>query len=214
MMIGADGRQYGPITLEQLKAWVREGRVTRETNILRSDTNSWLPAAQYAELGMAPSAAAVAPGVLSPAASGNNPALERLVRRGANWFYWIAGLSLVNSLMIMSKQGIVFIFGLGITREVDGFASQMDSGGATIGLVLNIVIAGVFAMFGFFASKRHSWAFIVGMVLYLLDSSLFLMSQRWLGLAFHAYVLFWFFMGLKANLQLNALERGAVGTGS
>ncbi len=52
-IIGADGQQYGPISLEQLKGWVAERRVNPETKILRSDINSWLPAAQYTELGMA-----------------------------------------------------------------------------------------------------------------------------------------------------------------
>lgn len=211
MMIGADGRQYGPIALEQLKTWVGEGRITPQTNILRSDTNSWLPAAQYTELGLAQPAAA--PAIISPAVPANNSALERRIRVSARWFYWIAGLSLINSFMSMSKQGIVFVVGLGITQMVDGFASQLNSNGTIIGLALNVIIAGVFAMFGFFAWKRHSWAFIVGMILYVLDASLFMMLSLWLGLAFHAYVLFWLFQGLKANLQLNKLEKGVAVAG-
>jgi len=210
MMIGADGRQYGPITLEQLKTWVAEGRITRETNISRSDTNSWLPATQYTELGLAQT---IAPAALSPAAPVNHSVLERRVRMGARWFFWIAALSLINTFMNMSNQKIVFVIGLGFTQMVDGFANRMDSGGATIGLVLNIIIAGVFALFGFFAWKRQSWSFIVGMVLYVLDASLFLISSLWLGLAFHAYVLFWMFLGLKANLQLKALEKGGAAPG-
>lgn len=209
-MIGADGKQYGPITLEQLKTWVGEGRITSQTNILRSDTNSWLPAAQYPELGLAQT---TTPGTLPPAVPGNNLAIERRIRMSARWFYWIAGLSLINSFMSMSKQGIVFVVGLGVTQMVDGFASRMESGGTTIALALNVIIAGVFALFGVFAWKRQSWAFIVGMILYVLDASLFLMSSMWLGLAFHAYVLFWLFMGLKANLQLNALEKGGTAAG-
>lgn len=208
MMIGADGRQYGPITLDQVKAWVGEGRITRETSILRNDTNSWLPAAQYTELGLAQPAA---PAVLTPAAPANNSASERVIRTGARWFYWIAVLSLINTFMSMTQQGLVFVVGLGVTQMVDGFASRLDSNGTTIGLALNVIIAGVFAMFGFFAWKRQSWAFIVGMILYVMDASLFLMTSRWLGLAFHGYVLFWIFMGLKANLQLKAMEKGAAG---
>jgi hypothetical protein len=38
-IIGTDGLQYGPIALEQLKLWVGEGRISRETKVLRSDTN-------------------------------------------------------------------------------------------------------------------------------------------------------------------------------
>ena len=49
-IIGGDGREYGPVTLDELKAWVRDGRVGRPTQIWRSDMTSWLPAAQYQEL--------------------------------------------------------------------------------------------------------------------------------------------------------------------
>ena len=49
-IIGGDGREYGPVTLEELKAWVRDGRVGRETQVWRSDMASWLHASQYQEL--------------------------------------------------------------------------------------------------------------------------------------------------------------------
>src|SRR5580692_1338499 len=100
-MIGADGLQYGPITLDQLKSWITEGRVTGDTKILRSDTNSWLPAANYAELGVAQTVATPAPiapiatpiaSAVNPAKRGFDPVLVRQFHRGASWFYWIAGL--------------------------------------------------------------------------------------------------------------------------
>jgi uncharacterized RDD family membrane protein YckC len=49
-IIGGDGREYGPVTLDELKGWVRDGRIGRQTQIWRSDLNSWLPASQYQEL--------------------------------------------------------------------------------------------------------------------------------------------------------------------
>ncbi len=52
-MIGADGLHYGPVNLEQLKGWIAEGRIMPETKVLRSDTQSWLPAANYVELNLA-----------------------------------------------------------------------------------------------------------------------------------------------------------------
>src|SRR5271165_1187693 len=97
-MIGVDGLQYGPITLEQLKAWVTEGRVTGETKISRSDTKSWLPAANYTELGLAQTIATpqpIAPPRPTPPTAAAplqyDPALVRRFYRGAQWFYWIAG---------------------------------------------------------------------------------------------------------------------------
>jgi hypothetical protein len=199
-MIGVDGLQYGPITLEQLKSWVVEGRVTGDTKILRGDTKSWLPAANYSELGLAQTAAieVADPVIIAPFT--NNPKkanyirLLRRVHSGGQWFYWIAGLSLLNTLLARSGVGIAFGFGLTITRGSDNLA-------------LNVAIAGFFALFGVFAVKGHSWSFIVGMILFAVDGAMCLMIQDLLGLAFHAFALFCLFMGLKSNLQLKSSAR-------
>ena len=49
-IIGGDGREYGPVSLEELKAWVRDGRVSGSTQVSRSDVGSWTAAASYVEL--------------------------------------------------------------------------------------------------------------------------------------------------------------------
>src|SRR4051794_39229329 len=99
-ILGADGAQYGPIKLDQLKIWIREGRITPTTKILRSDTQSWLAATQYAELELVASPSVMAPvGSLPVAAPTNNSALEKQIKSGADWFFWIAGLSLVNTFI-------------------------------------------------------------------------------------------------------------------
>ena len=221
-IIGADGQQYGPISLEQLKAWAGERRITPETKVMRSDIKSWLPAAQYTELGVEQQAGGTAIAVATApppglAASPNVTAmtLARRVRLGARWFYWIAGLSLVNSVMAMSKAGIVFVVGLGVTQFIDGFTGAMGSQAPAIGLVLNIIVAGIFASFGIFAAKGQIWSFIVGMILYLMDALLILGVSLWakadlpvLELGFHAFALFCLFAGLKAALELKRLTAG------
>ncbi|MDB6020369.1 MAG: hypothetical protein JWQ04_226 [Pedosphaera sp.] len=205
-MIGADGLQYGPITLDQLRAWVGEGRVTGDTRILRSDTKAWLQASQYVELGLPQVATASPPPLSTSPAMMADPALERRARLGARWFFWIAGLSLVNTFMAMSRKGVVFVVGLGVTRFIDAFGRQAGGDG-TIALVINVLIAGLFALFGVFAFKRQSWSFIVGMVLYAMDALLAYMVSGWLGLGFHLFVLFWIFQGLQACFRLNSQAR-------
>jgi uncharacterized RDD family membrane protein YckC len=49
-IIGGDGREYGPASLEELKGWVADGRVGAMTNVWRSDTERWAPAAHQVEL--------------------------------------------------------------------------------------------------------------------------------------------------------------------
>jgi uncharacterized RDD family membrane protein YckC len=50
-IIGGDEVEYGPATLDELKAWIRDGRVARMTKVWRNDKAQWLPADNYAELG-------------------------------------------------------------------------------------------------------------------------------------------------------------------
>jgi uncharacterized RDD family membrane protein YckC len=50
-IIGGDGVEYGPATLEELRSWIRDGRVAGMTQVWRSDVAAWSPAAGYAELG-------------------------------------------------------------------------------------------------------------------------------------------------------------------
>ena len=44
---------------------------------------------------------------------------------GANWFYWIAGLSLVNTILLYTGSEWVFVVGLGVTQLIDGIAIEI-----------------------------------------------------------------------------------------
>jgi hypothetical protein len=139
--------------------------------------------------------------------------LARRVSAGASNFYWIAALSVVNSFISAFGGGVNFVIGLGITQLVDALAlllAQEIPEGETmikgVGLVLSLLIAGLFGIFGYFATKAHRWAFIAGMVLYGLDAILLLLFQDWLGFFFHLYFLWGLWNGLQALGQLQKLN--------
>ncbi len=50
IIVGANGRQYGPMNLETLKSLVRDNRVGAETEVWDSTTNEWHQAQQIEEL--------------------------------------------------------------------------------------------------------------------------------------------------------------------
>ena len=205
---GADGKEYGPINLDQLIAWLRESRVGSESEVMRSDMNHWSQAANFTELqeviAQAAPAAAM-PGAQPVAAStGANAAALAQVKSGASWFYWIAALSLVNSISAFSGSDWRFILGLGITQFIDALGQSLEGPGKVIALVLDLVAAAVLVLFGVFGSKGHLWAFVVGMVLFALDGVLFLLVQDWIGVAFHAFVLYCLFRGFQACRTLSA----------
>src|SRR5262245_46353942 len=129
-VLGADGNSYGPVTAEQLKAWVAEGRIQADTQILRSDTNIWQLASQYAELQIPapvahPASAAALPGVpasvppASPAQADEIAVLEKRIKGGASWFYWIAALTLVNTIVVQAGSEMSFVLGLMVSQIID-----------------------------------------------------------------------------------------------
>lgn len=143
--------------------------------------------------------------------------LQNRLRSGANWFYWIAALSIINSILLLTNAGITFIFGLGATQVVDflaygiGQELQLDAVNVVriIGWVLNLLIVGVYALFGVFANKGKRWPFIAGMVLYGLDAVLELFiweKPDLLSFAFHLIVLWGLLGGLRAIAELEKYE--------
>ena len=139
--------------------------------------------------------------------------LEARMKSGANWFYWIAAFSLVTSIISLAGGKWAFLVSLGITQLVDAIANvgadRVGAGVKIIALVFDLIAAGLFVLLGVFANKRNTWAFVVGMVLYLLDALVCLFIGFWFGLAFHAYALYSIFGGYKAGARLVELDNNA-----
>lgn len=132
------------------------------------------------------------------------------MRSGARWFYWIAGLSLINTIAAFTNSNWSFLAGLGITQFIYGIALGLSEsiGGAItiIALVLNVLVAGCFVFLGVFANKGHTWAFIIGLIVYALDGFIFLAFQLWFPLAFHVFVCWCLYRGLSANQSAKRIE--------
>jgi Domain of unknown function (DUF4190)/GYF domain 2 len=48
-IIGADGRQYGPVSAEQIRRWIAEGRANAQTQVLADGTTDWKPLGTFPE---------------------------------------------------------------------------------------------------------------------------------------------------------------------
>ncbi len=208
-IIGGDGQEYGPATLDELKSWISTGRVTGATQVSRSDLGTWAPATQFAELQLAASAPPPPLPTGRPASAMAGLEMERQLKSGAGWFYWIAALSAINTVASLSGSSWRFMFGLGITQFIDVVAHEAGSLGTVIAIVLDLIVLGLFILFGFFAARRHNWSFIVGMVLFALDGLIFLLVPDWLGVGLHVFALYCLFKGFQANRALQALENPA-----
>jgi hypothetical protein len=129
--------------------------------------------------------------------------LERRRRLGARWFYWVAAVSLINTVVALAGQHWRFIIGLGTAQVADALALRTGHGWAPA-LLLDLVLTGGFVLLGYLALQRHLWAFAVGFAVYALDGLIFLAARNWIGLGFHVFVLVMVFKGLQAAHQLDA----------
>ena len=135
-------------------------------------------------------------------------------KSGAKWFYWIAGLSIVNSLIILFDGNVNFVVGLGMTQIVDGVALGMAkaAGGQAapviqgVALAINVGIATMFVLFGYLSTQRYGWVFVLGMIIYGFDGLIFLIGPSIFSLAFHVFALFCIFNGYSALKKLNAIN--------
>lgn len=133
--------------------------------------------------------------------------LQRQMSGGANWFYWIAGLSLVNSAVFLAGGDWSFFAGLAITQVADALVVGIDGNTdltivKAVALIFDLMIAGVFALFGIFANRGQYWAFIAGIVIYLFDGLLMLWFGVWFSAAFHVFALIMIIRGLIAARTL------------
>lgn len=135
-------------------------------------------------------------------------ALELRLKSASSWFYTIAALSIVNSIITLFGGTWHFIFGLGVTSVADAFILHAGSTGKAIGFVFTLLVAAVFVIFGVLARKRFHWVYITGMVAYALDGLISLLIGDWLGAGFHAFALFQLFGGVAASRQLHQLRTG------
>ncbi len=48
-IIGADGKEYGPVTADQLRQWIAEGRANAQTKVLPDGATEWMALSEVAE---------------------------------------------------------------------------------------------------------------------------------------------------------------------
>jgi hypothetical protein len=165
------------------------------------------------------------PGLPTPRPAAPDPAQARLkaqarAKSGASWFYWIAALSLLNSIILLTGSTRTFVLGLGITQVVDVFASvfedQLGLGGGSyltfLALGLDALVAGLIGLIGYFARKGLQAVYVLGIALYLLDGLLVLAFLDWLSALFHAVALGYMVAGFIALRKLAASPAGTVMT--
>jgi hypothetical protein len=150
-IIGADGREYGPVTADQVREWITEGRVNSQTRVLAEGTAQWKPLTEYLEFApmlarTAPPLPAPGPIYLAPTPRNNSMAVMGLV---------MGVLSITCGMcchgLPFNVLGIVFSL-VALAQIRNDPQSQHGRALAIAGLVLSIlslVLSALMLMLGF-----------------------------------------------------------------
>ena len=130
---------------------------------------------------------------------------ENDYKSGANWFYWIAGMSILNEIFLQIQSGWSFAIGLGITQLLNAiFRNGVGS------IIATVILSGLFVLFGKMAHQGRRWAFITGIIIYSLDGILFIIVKDYVGLGLHVFALFYVYRGLRAYNNLIEINNNPV----
>ena len=152
-VIGADQKEYGPVTAEQLRQWIAEGRVSLQTQVLPEGATEWKA------LGDLPEFAAASPGPVPAmrAMPAPSSAGAELVRGPAIGLIVVAILGVLLQIisLIFNLAGASFLENSQMPKEA---WANMFSG--TIGVVSNIIgilVSGVILLGGLKMKKLESY---------------------------------------------------------
>lgn len=113
-------------------------------------------------------------------------ATHQKIRSVAIWFYIIAGFEMLTAYMLYNR--------LAESPALAQAAMVFASIDVTLGLS--------FVVLGYFASKKHPWAFVVGLFLYAIRAILqFFQFFSIISLVIRAFLLFRIYQGLQACLD-------------
>jgi hypothetical protein len=136
-IIGSDGKEYGPISLEQMKQWLLEGRLNKQSKVLPEGTTDWRTVGELPELDV----------IMPPAAPPNFSSLSAATNIPSYLWQSIAitvccclpfGIvAIVYAAQVKSKASIGDIAG---AQAASSKAKMWCWIGLGIGIVINIII--------------------------------------------------------------------------
>ena len=137
--------------------------------------------------------------------------LLRRAKGGINWFYWVAGLTIINTIIFVTGRIPNYFLGLGVAQLVDGYTVAIANGTEIAPLMhwvaaaMDLLLSSIFLLFGYRGQRSYRSWIVAGIVLYTLDGMVFLLLGVWLGVAFHAFVIYSLVRGLRAMDELNRI---------
>ena len=124
-IIGADGKEYGPVSPDQLRQWLTEGRINAQTQAQADDRPAWNPLGSYPEFATAPDFAtsAAASTALGAGEQDYQVEVKQWIRAGWELYKSRRGLVLgvtLLTLLLMMVGGAIPLLGGIVAFIIDG----------------------------------------------------------------------------------------------
>jgi hypothetical protein len=142
--------------------------------------------------------------------------LNLRIKNGILWFYGIAGLSILLSIIYLLRITDKISGVLGTAQLVNkifpsiatDYSSIGGVGGRFVVFSVTLMISLIFVVIGVIGRRNHRWLIVIGIILYGLDALINIFTYDLTGIAFHAIALWGLFSGLNAMDNLKMLEKG------
>ena len=149
-LIGTDGRMYGPVTGEQLRQWVAEGRANAQTLVQPVGNSDWKALGEFPELHIPPLPADPPPPIrVSPRTNGF--AVASLVLGTVGWALCCWGpVTWITSIIFASAA---------ISQINRSAGTQTGKGLAVAGLIVSLVGLVAVALWAVCTGWQPNWRF-------------------------------------------------------
>src|SRR5512133_3958380 len=142
-IIGADGKEYGPVSLELLKEWIQAGRVDTQTRVRQAEGMDWKTAAEFPEIAALLSPPIPAVGAKTPSPTTIAPVAAAHVKNNGLAITSLV-LGLFSIILCGAVAGIPAIICGHISRKQIRQSPSSQGGG---GLALAGLILGYLSLF-------------------------------------------------------------------
>lgn len=159
-IIGADQKEYGPVTTDQLRQWIAEGRVNAQTLIQAEGQTGWQPLSAFPELapGLPPSP------ITPPPAFGAAPAANAVdrVRAPATALLVVGILLVVLALLsiVMNLAGFRQTPKFG-NPQIDQYIQAMSGTPGTVMALVEVLIGGLVVFAALKFKRLESYGLVV-----------------------------------------------------
>jgi hypothetical protein len=143
-IIGADQKEYGPVSAEQIRQWIAEGRVNGQTRAQAADGTEWKTVADFPEF------AGLLPKTPPPAPPAVPISLNPVAPRTSGMAVWAMALGIASLICCCVAGPVAIVLGAVALSQMKNHPELTGRGFAIAGIILGIVSILIYTAFGVF----------------------------------------------------------------